>query len=158
MERRYGLGRHGNQISTKLDDSGPMEPWFDIDIDVPRDLVRIRMGGFFTLEAMERFRIARDLAHLKLRCAPNAHLTLTDISQMAIQSQDMVIAFQRLLSDPVARSRKLAFIHGTTLARMQVQRAAANRYMRTFATAAEAEAWLFAPDEDELPQPVAATG
>lgn len=129
-----------------------MKPWYDIDVDVARDLVRIRLGGFYTVEAIEQFRLARDLAHTKLRCAPNQHMTLTDISEMAIQSQDIVLAFQRLLADPVARSRKLAFVHGSNLARMQVQRAASNRFMRTFNNPHEAEAWLFAEDDEEEPR------
>lgn len=131
-----------------------MEPYFFIDVDVPRDLVRIRMGGFFSPEAIERFTRARNQAHAHLKCASHQHLTLNDVSGMRIQSQDMVTAFQRLLADPTHRSRKLAFVHSSSLARMQLQRAAASRTVAYFRTAEEAEAWLFADDRIQRTMPV----
>ncbi len=136
-----------------------MEPYFDIDVDVPRHLVLIRMGGFFGPEAIERFTRARNAAHARLQCGPHEHMTLNDVSGMSIQSQEMVTAFQRLLADPTHRSRKLAFVHASTLARMQLQRAASSRHVAYFRTAAQAEAWLFSEDDAALPAPArAATG
>lgn len=128
-----------------------VEPYFDIDVDVARDLVLIRMGGFFGPEAIERFTRARDAAHAKLLCAPNQHMTLNDVTGMHIQSQEMVLAFQRMLANPAHRSRKLAFVHASSLARMQLQRAAANRTVAYFRNAAEAEDWLFSDDDAALP-------
>lgn len=133
-----------------------MEPYFDIDVDVQRDLVLIRMGGFFGPEAIADFTTARNAAHARLQCAPNQHMTLTDVTDMSIQSQEMVMSFQALLANPTHRSRKLAFIHASTLARMQLQRAAASRDVAYFRTAEEAEAWLF--DGQEQVQPQLATG
>jgi hypothetical protein len=133
-----------------------MEPYFVIDVDVQRDLVLIRMGGFFGPEAIAQFTKARNAAHARLQCAPNAHMTLNDVSDMSIQSQEMVTSFQTLLADPTHRSRKLAFVHASTLARMQLQRAAASRNVAYFRTAEEAEAWLF--DEQEQVEPRSANG
>lgn len=135
---------------------GQMEPFFVIDVDVPRDLVLIRMGGFFGPEAIAQFTKARNEAHARLQCAPNAHMTLTDVTDMSIQSQEMVTSFQTLLANPTHRSRKLAFVHASTLARMQLQRAAASRHVAYFRNAEEAEAWLF--DEQEKVQPRSANG
>ncbi len=133
-----------------------MEPYFDIDVDVQRNLVLIRLGGFFGPETIAQFIQTRNAAHARLQCAPNAHMTLTDVTDISIQSQDMVTSFQRLLADPTHRSRKLAFVHASTLARMQLQRAAASRDVAYFRTAEEAEAWLFG--EQEQVQPRSANG
>ncbi|OYY70619.1 hypothetical protein [Sphingomonas sp. 28-63-12] len=128
-----------------------MKPYFNIDVDIARDLVMIRMGGFFGPEAIEQFVTARNAAHARLQCGPHEHMTLNDVTDMSIQSQEMVMSFQRLLADPTHRSRKLAFVHASTLARMQLQRAAAFRNVAYFRTAEEAEAWLFEDNEDAIP-------
>lgn len=130
-----------------------MAPYFDIDVDIARDLVMIRMGGFFGPEAIAAFTKARNEAHARLKCGPHQHLTLNDVSGMSIQSQEMVVAFQRLLDDPTHRSRKLAFVHASTLARLQLQRAAASRDVAYFRTAEEAEAWLFGDEIVTAPAP-----
>src|SRR3954468_10694924 len=96
---------------------------FYFEVDPERDLVRIRMSGFFRPADIAEFLEARRVAHQALRCAPNAHLTINDIRGMSIQSQDVVDAFQAMLAAPDYRSRRLAFVVGYTLARAQVIRA-----------------------------------
>ncbi|MBB4100944.1 hypothetical protein [Sphingomonas kyeonggiensis] len=117
---------------------------FAIDVDPARDLVRIRMSGFFTPEDIDAFLAARAVAHTQLRCGPNQHLTLNDLSDMKIQSQDSVEMFRAMLADPIYRSRRLAFVIGRTLARTQLQRALDRRTARCFDDSWAAEAWLFA--------------
>lgn len=117
---------------------------FAIDVDAARDLVRIRMSGFFTPEDIDAFLAARAVAHTQLRCDPNQHLTLNDLSDMKIQSQDSVEMFRAMLADPAYRSRRLAFVIGRTLARTQLQRALDRRTARCFDDNWAAEAWLFA--------------
>jgi len=117
---------------------------FAIDVDAARDLVRIRMSGFFTTEDIDAFLAARAVAHTQLRCGPNQHLTLNDLSDMKIQSQDSVEMFRAMLADPAYRSRRLAFVIGRTLARTQLQRALDRRTARCFDDSWAAEAWLFA--------------
>ncbi len=122
---------------------------FSIDVDPARDLVRIRMGGFFTPEDIAAFLAARTEAHRKLACGRNQHLTINDIRDMKIQSQEIVEAFRSMLSASDAyRSRRLAFVVASTLARGQVGRALAGRNARCFEDIAEAEAWLFSDRED----------
>jgi hypothetical protein len=117
---------------------------FAIDVDAARDLVRIRMSGFFTPEDIDAFLAARAVAHTQLRCGSNQHLTLNDLSDMKIQSQDSVEMFRAMLADPAYRSRRLAFVIGRTLARTQLQRALDRRTARCFDDSWAAEAWLFA--------------
>jgi len=116
---------------------------FTFELDRPRGLVRIAMGGLFTPECVARFLAARHAAHAALGCARNQHLTLNDVRAMKIQPQETVATFHALLADPAYRSRRLAFVAGPTLVRSQLMRALAGRHSRCFGTVAEAEAWLF---------------
>ena len=128
-----------------------MTATFSIEVDPERDLVRIRMGGFFRRDDIAKFVDARRVAHQGLRCGPNAHLTINDLRDMSIQSQEMVDAFQEMLAAPEYRSRRLAFVVGYTLARSQAIRALERREARWFDDPAKAEAWLFAEDAEEMP-------
>jgi hypothetical protein len=118
---------------------------FSIHAEPERNLVRIAMAGLFTPEDIAGFYKARDIAHAKLTCGRNAHLTINDLREIKIQSQDSVAGFQQMLGAPEYRSRRLAFVIGRTLARSQLQRALAGRGpdTRCFDTVEEAEAWLF---------------
>lgn len=119
---------------------------YSFQVDPSRNLVRIRMGGFFTREEIAAFVVARDAAHRQLTCAPNQHVTLNDIRDMKIQSQDIVEAFRDMLAAPAHRSRRLAFVVSPTLARTQVMRALDRRAAQCFEDIWRAEAWLFAED------------
>lgn len=125
-----------------------MSAEYSIDVEPSRDLVRIRMAGFFERADVDGFLEARRIAHQALTCGANQHLTLNDIRDMKIQSQEMVDVFRDLLADPAYRSRRLAFIVGPTLARTQAMRALADRYARCFEDFWSAEAWLLAADDD----------
>jgi hypothetical protein len=128
-----------------------MKAEFSFEVDPRNDLVRIRMSGFFRSADIAAFLEARRVAHGKLRCAPNAHLTINDIRAMDIQSHDVVDAFREMLAAPEYRSRRLAFVVGYTLARSQAIRAIESREARWFEDPVKAEAWLFADDLDEMP-------
>ncbi|WP_431469449.1 STAS/SEC14 domain-containing protein [Sphingosinithalassobacter sp. LHW66-3] len=122
-----------------------MSAHFEIDVDVPRSLVRIVMAGFFEPADLARFVEARRAAHARLLCGRNQHLTMNDLRGMKIQSQEMVDAFRAMLADPAYRSRRLAFVTGPTLARMQLERAVHGRSdVACFSTPDAAQAWLFA--------------
>ena len=126
---------------------------FSIQVDPFRDLVRIRMSGFFTIADIEEFLAERQEAHRALRCGPNQHLTLNDVSEMKIQSQEIVSAFHAMLAAPEHRSRRLAFVTGSTLARGQLQRAAAGRNVRCFDDVVSAESWLLEADQQAASPP-----
>ena len=130
-----------------------MDAEYSIEIDRSRDLIRIRMGGLFTLDDIAAFLEARRRAHAELGCAPNQHLTLNDLRTMKIQSQDVVAAFRNMLADPAFRSRRLAFVAAQTLARSQLMRALDGRDARFFDYIEDAEAWLFAEEADEAEAP-----
>ncbi len=123
-----------------------MSASYSVEADPDRDLIRIRMSGFFTVADIAGFVEARRAAHAKLRCGPNLHLTLNDLRGVKIQAQDIVAQFRDLLAAPDYRSRRLAFVVSPTLARTQLMRALANRDARCFGDAVLAEVWLTTED------------
>jgi hypothetical protein len=120
---------------------------YTITVEPERNLVRIRMGGFFTHDDIAEFVESRRVAHAQLGCARNHHVTLNDLRGMKIQSQDIVEAFRDMLAEPSFRSRRLAFVVSPTLARTQLLRAVAGRDVRFFEDSVQAEAWLLAADD-----------
>lgn len=123
-----------------------MNATYAFDVNVPRSLVHITIGGFFEPEDIRQFVVGMGQAHERLRCPPNAHMCLVDIRSMKIQSQDSVAGFAAVLADPTFRSRRIAFVVATSLARSQLKRAAGSRGDNIFPTIDEAERWLFAED------------
>jgi hypothetical protein len=118
---------------------------FSVKVETEQSIVRIAMSGFFQPSDVSLFVDARNTEHRQLRCPPNGHLTLVDIRGMKIQSQESVRAFAEILSDPIYASRKIAFVVETSLARMQLKRAAAGRDGGFFDSPKEAEIWLLQP-------------
>ena len=116
---------------------------FSVDAEPARDLVRIRIDGFFGPDDLTRLTDAWRAALMRLRCPSEEHLTLVDTRAALICSQEMVGHWSALAADPAFRSRRLAFIVAPTLVRKQVQRATAETTARSFVDGAEAEAWLF---------------
>lgn len=122
-----------------------MDGTFTFAVEPDRDLIRTRMAGFFDEAAFARYVEARAAAFRELRCGLNAHLWLVDIRDMKIQSQEMVVAFSAILSDPTYRSRRLGFVVATSLARMQLRRALGDRFgqgVELFVDMEEAEQWV----------------
>lgn len=123
-----------------------MDASFSIDADAARDPIRIRTAGFFTSDDLARFAEAWRAAIARLRCPRNEHLTLVDMRAAGIQTQETVGRWRIMNADPVFRSRRLAFVTGATLARMQLQRTIAGIGAQVFTDEAEAEAWLLADE------------
>lgn len=131
-----------------------MSASFNIIAERSRDLVRIQMAGLFTRADVDAFLKERQRAHAQLACGPNQHLTLNDLRNMKIQSQEGVAMFREMLADPAYRSRRLAFVASQTLARSQLMRALDGREARCFDNVEEAEAWLFAEEAEEVQAPL----
>lgn len=115
---------------------------FTIGIDSPRNLLRVCMSGFYSVEDVQRYHAAVDEASIALGGPPSRQRMICDVTEMRIQAQDVVAAFQQVMGDPKYRARRVAFVVATSLARMQVQRVAGDRVAQLFDNEADAEAWL----------------
>lgn len=123
-----------------------MSPIYSFEVDPALSLVTCYMAGFFEPADVVKFAAARDLAHQQLRCEPNQHVTLIDIREMQIQSQESVTAFEKVLHSPAHYSRRIAIVVTKSLAKMQVQRAARDRPVQYFADdVTAARLWLLEP-------------
>jgi hypothetical protein len=122
-----------------------MQPRFAIAVDTTASVIRITMSGFFEQADIDAFVGARNAAYRDLHCRPHQHRTLVDIRGMKIQSQRSVEAFAKVLADPSYASGKLVFVVEASLARMQIERAAAGRGAGFFLSVEAAEAWLLQP-------------
>lgn len=115
-----------------------VEPW---------GFLHFALEGFFDEVSFARFARDRAAAFARLTCAPNAHLTLVDLTRCALQPQAIAGAFQAIMADPATRSRRMAFVFGDSPTRMQVRRILADRHdIGLFIDEASAMAWLKAPD------------
>lgn len=110
-----------------------------------RDLIRVTLSGFFDPGGLAGFDRARRAALARLRCGPNQHDTLVDVSELKLQAQGVFEAFRAMIAAPETRSRRLAFVTGHAAIRMQVRRLIDRDDIRCFADLAAAEAWLAAP-------------
>ncbi|KQN25712.1 hypothetical protein ASE86_05765 [Sphingomonas sp. Leaf33] len=77
---------------------------------------------------------------------PTGHVSVCDASGIVIQSQAAVAAFSAMLRNPTARSRRLAFVSDSALARIQIRRLSGREDIAFFDTVEQAEAWATAPD------------
>ena len=115
---------------------------FRIDVE-PWGFLRFTLSGFFDAQAFGGFVAERERAFAKLTCAPNAHLTLVDLSECLLQPQAVAAAFQGLMSQAERRSRRMAFVFGASPTRMQVRRILAERDdIGFFIDEESAMAWL----------------
>ncbi|MDB5678478.1 hypothetical protein [Sphingomonas bacterium] len=113
-----------------------------IRVDPHRKLVAITLTGFFDVAGATQLAIDAKAAIDSLAGPRNQHLTLIDFSDCKTQSQDVVAAFQRALGNPLYAARRLAFITGSSLSRIQARRVLNRDTARWFDNRREAEAWL----------------
>lgn len=113
-----------------------------IDVD-PRGVVRYTLAGFFDQASLASLRAERSAKLPLLETPPNQHVTLCDVSQCAIQSQEALATLRAMLAEPQWQARRLAFVVGGALARMQVRRVVpVMPNVRWFDDMPSAEAWL----------------
>jgi hypothetical protein len=122
-----------------------MDATYSVTIDPRRGLLHIELGGFFSLTDVEALEAEKRAALSRLGLPRNTHLTLVDVSRCKLQAQDVFRAFQSAIADTRYMARRLAFVTGSSLARMQIRRMTTRDDAKFFATIAEAEAWLFEP-------------
>jgi hypothetical protein len=122
-----------------------MSASYTVTIDPRLGLLRITLGGFFELTDVEALETEKKAALVQLGRQRNGHLTLVDVSECKLQAQTVFGAFQSAIGDPRYMARRLAFVTGSSLVRMQVRRMTSRDNMAFFTTIADAEAWLFEP-------------
>ena len=121
---------------------------FSIVIEPSADLIRVKMGGFYSEADVAAFTAELTAKMQALRCAPNQHSMFCDVSEMNIQSQEIVGMFSKVVGHPKFRSKLLAFVTGSTLARLQAQRLTSREGVEFFSDVDDAETWLFGATDE----------
>ncbi|UZK67810.1 hypothetical protein [Sphingomonas sp. M1-B02] len=100
------------------------------------------MGGFFSHADVVEFVHDLNLNLDRLGRGPNEHLMLCDVQRMKIQTQDVVRLFSSVVGAPRLRSKRLAFVTGSSLSRLQAKRLTNRPGVSFFSDLALAEEWL----------------
>ena len=122
-----------------------MDATFAFAVEHDNRLIRSWLTGFFTMDSFERYVAERRATFQRLSCAPGETFSIVDITDMKIQAQDLVVPFAAMMADPRFRSRRVAFVVGSSLARMQLRRALGERAghdARAFDDEASARRWV----------------
>lgn len=127
---------------TDMEGDAMMQGWFVVSPEQGAKLIRLTMGGFFASATIQQLRAELIRAIASLSCPPNTHVTLCDIRQMDIQSQERVDEFSRLVGSEEIRSRKLAFVTAKSLARLQAKRLTSREGVAFFSDIDAALDWL----------------
>lgn len=111
-----------------------------------RKLVRVVMSGLLTVAEVERFSRDEQAAVRAMGLRTGEFLLLVDTIGTQVHTREVTEAFQSLMLDSPLKARRIALVRMGTLAAMQSRRISTVRsYSEVFATAAEAEEWLFEP-------------
>ncbi len=118
---------------------------FRFSIDPRRKLIRSWIEGFLTTDQVMEWSRQEQAAVATLGCTSGEFLLLVDTSRCAIQSQDVVATFQKIIATSKHKARRIAIMQGGSLTKMQTRRIIAGKdYIEHFSDTEEAEAWLFA--------------
>lgn len=116
---------------------------FSTDVDHAKGALRVTMSGFFSPDDVAAF-VSDVHAKLdQLGSRPNDHLMLCDVRAMKIQAQEIVSLFSTVVGAPRLRSKRLAFVTGSSLSRQQARRLTNRPGVSFFGDVAAAEEWLF---------------
>lgn len=118
----------------------------EIEIDRDRNLVVVRVFGFFSLEAAHRATMETRYAVQSLGSAAGRHVTLYDMTEAAPSNGETVELIRMAFANPIYRSiwaRKVAFCTPSSLLRRQIERLRQARAdIAIFETREPALAWL----------------
>lgn len=118
---------------------------YTLTIDPARKLCNVRCDGMLSPDEIARFYAEQRAGLTAAGCRPGDHLTLCDMRDFPIQTQE---SFARILkeSGSAIGPRRAAMVTGTGPVRLQLRRLAKRGRIELFETIEAAEAWLFAEE------------
>lgn len=112
---------------------------FSVKVDLVNDLIEAELGGMMSTDEVGAY--IAELRRLFILNKLRSPAMIIDLSNCPIQSQDMIHAMgQHMTTTP--KTRALAIVTESSLARMQVRRLFKQPYARITATIAEGRAWV----------------
>ncbi|WP_236696882.1 STAS/SEC14 domain-containing protein [Sphingomonas sp. Leaf257] len=119
---------------------------YSVTVNLERGYFEVATHGFWTLDTLGDF--ARELEQTvrRIRAAGRTPVSLCDLTNAMVQSQEVVAAFARMMQNPAVRSGRVAVYTSGALTKFQAVRANEDHdEFRFFTCKDEARAWLFAP-------------
>ena len=118
-----------------------------ISLQTTRNLLEIHIQGFWNVDMFYAFQ--RDVfdAVPKLTAGGRRHVVMVNVSETAIQTQEVVALLQTLIATEDPQPARLAFVATTALSRMQARRLVIRDNIRMFDNQPDAERWLDAWSE-----------
>lgn len=124
------------------------KPLFDITLDLGRGYFEVTTRGFWSLDDIARFHEALQRTIGQIRATGRMPLSLCDHSNAAVQSQEVVVAFMRMMEDPAVRSGRVAVYTTGALTKFQAMRASLDLgEFRFFTCKDAARQWLLSPQD-----------
>jgi hypothetical protein len=118
---------------------------FEVTADPKRQLLRIVMRGFWDAETITAYSAAMRRTMGDLQRTAGCRRILIDMVDFAIQSKEVAAGHAAYLRAVRDRSEaRVALVMQSALSRLQAARVASDTGHSTFATEAEALAWLMA--------------
>lgn len=118
-----------------------------VTADPTRNLVIVHMGGFLSPDEVGAFSRDRDAAVESMGLRSGEYDMLIDTAEAIIQPQEIVTAFQMLITNSKYAARRIAVARKSSLTRMQTNRILGIRdNAAVFDTIEEAQAWLLSED------------
>ena len=115
---------------------------YSITVDHGRRIVCAKLSGFFSEEEVAAFARDEQAAAASLGCKSGEFGLLLQTPGGILQSQDVVTAFQRLLTDLPLKAGRVAIVSESALLKMQLRRIMATDRSGVFDTVVEALAWI----------------
>lgn len=116
---------------------------YDMEFDAQNGTVRLRLTGLWTAETMTRFHEALLALTRRLERSHPTFVILSDCRTYPVQSSDVMLGWSRLLG--AGRNlvhRPYAIVVGSTLNKLQAQRALDAPNITVFTDMDHAEEWL----------------
>lgn len=119
-----------------------MPATWTFETDPAHRLLRITLGGTFSVADIELMDLERKGAIGSLRCGFNDHKALIDVVRCDLSTPDVAEALQQAIGNPVFRAGKCAMVVASALVRMQARRVVNRSDLQFCSSVEEAEAWL----------------
>ncbi|QAY78132.1 hypothetical protein [Sphingosinicella sp. BN140058] len=117
---------------------------YRIHVDPAQSIIEVALGGLMTVDEVDAY-----IADLKQAFVTNQlrdYAMIIDVSACPIQSQEMIKRMGEHMAT-MPKSRALAVVTGSSLARMQIRRLFTQSYARIVTSASDGRAWVVSGTE-----------
>lgn len=115
---------------------------YSITVDHAQRIVSARLWGFFGTEEVQAFARDEQAAAASLGCPSGTFGLLLETPGGMLQTQEVVVAFQRLLAELPLKAGRVAIVSESALLKMQLRRIMTGERTGVFDDRAAALDWI----------------